>query len=226
MTRLPSSAPAGTQAQRGFTLVELLVSMALLSMVMVGMLSVMRSMAQAQDRVEQRLDGADELRVATAFVETALGRVSARRQPRNLQAGQSPYEFSANAQELVWVGVMPARFGMGGRSYFRLALEGGPSSPALVLRFTPWDGMNTAPDWSAAQSYVIAGSVTSFAMFYEDAWQPVPQWVGAWQRVDSLPARVRIELFTDTGPWPLWIVPMRVLAASQSGGSRFTLGGD
>ena len=226
MTSLPRPALARTRMLRGFTLVELLVSMVLLSMLMVGMLSVMRTMAQTQERVEQRLDGADELRVATAFVETALGRVSARKQPRILQVGESPYQFSANAQELVWVGVMPARFGMGGRSYFRLALEGGSSGPAVVLRFAPWDGMNTAPDWSTAQSYVIAGAVTSFAMFYEDAWQPVSQWVSAWRRVDSLPARVRIELVTDTGPWPLWIVPMRVLAASQSGGGRFTLGGD
>lgn len=226
MTRPPAASRPRTRAPRGFTLVELLVSMALLSMVMVGMLSVMRSMAQAQDRVEQRLDDADELRVATAFVETALGRVSARRPPRVLQAGESPYEFAAGPQELVWVGVMPARFGMGGRSHFRLALEGGSSGAALVLRFAPWDGTNTPPDWSSAQHYVIASAVTSFAMFYEDAWQPVPQWVNAWRRTDSLPARVRIELVTDTGPWPLWVVPMRVLATSQSGGSRFTLGGD
>ena len=61
MTRPPMGA-------KGFTLVELLVSMALLSMVMVGMLSVMRSMAQAQDRVEHRLDDSDDLRVATAFI--------------------------------------------------------------------------------------------------------------------------------------------------------------
>ena len=62
MTRPPMGA-------KGFTLVELLVSMALLSMVMVGMLSVMRSMAQAQDRVEHRLDDSDDLRVATAFID-------------------------------------------------------------------------------------------------------------------------------------------------------------
>ena len=60
---------------KGFTLVELLVSMALLSMVMVGMLSVMRSMAQAQDRVEHRLDDSDDLRVATAFIDNVMGPV-------------------------------------------------------------------------------------------------------------------------------------------------------
>ncbi|MBS0294429.1 MAG: prepilin-type N-terminal cleavage/methylation domain-containing protein [Proteobacteria bacterium] len=213
------------RAPGGFTLVELLVSMVLLSMLMVGMLSVMRSMAQAQERVERRLDSSDELRVATAFVEAVMGHASARRSSRILHAGESPYQFSARPQELVWVGVMPARFGMGGRSYFRLALENGAAGAALVLRFAPWDGAAALPDWNAAQSYIVANAVTSFAMFYEDAWQPVPQWVNTWQRVDSLPARVRIDLVTDAGPWPLWIVPMRVLAANQPGGSRFTTGG-
>ena len=145
---------------------------------------------------------------------------------RALQPGESPFQFSARPQELIWVGVMPARFGMGGRSYFRLALEAGQGGQALVLRFAPWDGAARPPDWNAAQSYVIAPVVTSFAMFYEDAWQPVPQWVGAWQRVDSLPARVRIELATGTGPWPLWIVPMRALPANQPGAARFTMGGE
>ena len=69
---------------KGFTLVELLVSMALLSMVMVGMLSVMRSMAQAQDRVEHRLDDSDDLRVATAFIDNVMGHVSARKPQRAL----------------------------------------------------------------------------------------------------------------------------------------------
>lgn len=219
MTRPPMGA-------KGFTLVELLVSMALLSMVMVGMLSVMRSMAQAQDRVEHRLDDSDDLRVATAFIDNVMGHVSARKPQRALQPGESPFQFSARPQELIWVGVMPARFGMGGRSYFRLALEAGQGGQALVLRFAPWDGAARLPDWSTAQSTVIAPVVTSFAMFYEDAWQPVPQWVSAWQRVDSLPARVRIELATGTGPWPLWIVPMRALPANQPGAARFTMGGE
>lgn len=204
---------------------ELLVSMALLSMVMVGMLSVMRSMAQAQDRVEHRLEYSDDLRVATAFINTAMGHVLARRQQRALRSGESPFQFSGGPQELVWVGVMPARFGMGGRSYFRLALEAGKAGQALVLRFVPWDGAAKPPDWNAAPAYVVASAVTSFALFYEDSWQPVPHWISVWQRVDSLPSRVRIELVTADGAWPLWIVPMRVLPANQPGASRFTMGG-
>ena len=209
----------------GFTLVEMLVSMVLLSMVMLALVSVMRSMGQAQERVDHRLDVADDIRVKAAFVQATLGHVSTRRSSRAVQAGENPYEFWARPQELIWVGVMPARFGMGGRSYFRLALESSPTGASAVLRFAPWDGKGVS-DWSGAQAYPLGKAVTSFSLAYEDARQPVPLWVDAWQRTDSIPARVRITLTTDAGPQPLWIVALRQLPASQIGGARFTTGGE
>jgi general secretion pathway protein J len=216
---------SGLRRFRGFTLVELLVTMVLLSMVMVGLMSVMRSTAQAQDRIESRLRELDDFRVARGFLETALGRLSARRVPRLLQVGESPYQFSGRAQELMWVGVMPARFGMGGRSFFRLAVENGRSGPSLILRYAPWNGASGLPDWAAAEWFEVAPSVKSFALTYEDAWLSAPSWVAEWRRIDSLPARVRIELETESGPWPLWIVPLRWLPANQPGSGRFTSGG-
>lgn len=209
----------------GFTLVELLVTMVLLSMVMVALMSVMRSMAQAQEKVEHRLSLSDDFRVATAFLESAIGHVSARRSSRGLQVGESPYQLIARPQELVWVGVMPARFGMGGRSYFRLALEPGRAGAALVLRFAPWEDTAGFPDWTRTEAFEVVQGVTSFSLFYEDAWQPTPLWVSRWERLDSIPARVRIEVATEEGAWPLWIVPMRWLPAYQPGAGRFTSGG-
>ncbi len=220
-----SSIRPGLRGPRGFTLVELLVTMVLLSMVMVGLISVMRSTAQAQDRIELRLSELDDFRVARGFLDTVLGRVSARRAPRLLQVGESPYQFSGQTRELIWVGVMPARFGMGGRSFFRLAVENGRSGSSLILRYVPWNGAVNSPDWSVAESFEVARSVTSFSLAYEDAWLPVPSWVAEWRRIDSLPARVRIDLETESGPWPLWIVPLRWLPANQPGAGRFTSGG-
>lgn len=220
-----SRIPPRAHFHAGFTLVELLVTMLLLSMIMVGLASVMRSTGQAQDRIELRLSQVDDFRVARGFVDTVLGRVSARRAARLLQVGESPFQFTGRAQELVWVGVMPARFGMGGRSFFRLALERGRSGPSVILRFAPWDGGTGYPDWSAAESFELAHSVTGFSLAYEDSWLPVPSWVPEWRRTDSLPARVRIDLTTEAGSWPLWIVPLRWLPANQPGAGRFTAGG-
>jgi general secretion pathway protein J len=209
----------------GFTLLELLVTMALLSLLMLGMASALRTMAQTEQRVDARLASADEFRVATGFLRSIVGQVSARKNPMPLTQGASPYLFVGAPTALSWVGVMPARYGAGGRNFFHLAVEPVQGEPALVIRFLPWTDSPQFPDWEQAESRVLVRGVASFALTYEDARQTEPLWVNAWERTDSLPDRVRIELHTDTGPWPMWVAAMRSLPASERGGSgRFSAG--
>ena len=213
------------RAWQGFTLLELLVTMALLSLLMLGMASALRTMAQTEERVDARLASADEFRVATGFLRSIVGQVSARKNPTPLNQGASPYLFVGAPTALSWVGVMPARYGAGGRNFFHLAVEPVQGVSALVIRFLPWTDSAEFPDWGQAENHVLVRGVTSFALSYEDARQPEPLWVTTWERSDSLPERVRIELHTDTGPWPMWIAAMRSLPASERGGSgRFSAG--
>ncbi|MBX9836158.1 MAG: prepilin-type N-terminal cleavage/methylation domain-containing protein [Burkholderiaceae bacterium] len=213
------------RALPGFTLLELLVTMALLSLLMLGMASALRTMAQTEQRVDARLASADEFRVATGFLRSIVGQVSARKNPMPLTQGASPYLFVGAPTALSWVGVMPARYGAGGRNFFHLAVEPVQGEPALVIRFLPWTDSPQFPDWEQAESRVLVRGVASFALTYEDVRQTEPLWVNAWERTDSLPDRVRIELHTDTGPWPMWVAAMRSLPASERGGSgRFSAG--
>ena len=211
-------------ALRGFTLVELLVTMALLSLLMLGMASALRTMAQTEERVDARLAKADEFRVATGFLRSIVGRVSARKNPTPITQGASPYLFMGTPTALSWVGIMPARYGAGGRNFFHLAVEPVQGSPALVIRFLPWVDSTEFPDWGQAESRVLVHGVTSLALTYEDARQIEPLWVSAWERTDSLPDRVRMELQTDSGPWPMWVTAMRSLPASERGSGRFSAG--
>ncbi len=209
---------------RGFTLVELLVTMALLSLLMLGMASALRTMGQTEERVDNRLADADEFRVATGFLRTVLGRISAQRSTVPVKEGSSRYLFEGLPASISWIGIMPARHGAGGRNFFHLALEPVQGKTALVIRFMPWMDSTTFPDWTHAQSRVLVRGVTSLALAYEDAHQTQPVWVSSWVRTDSVPERVRLELQTDSGPWPLWVVAMRRLPASEQGGGRFSSG--
>lgn len=209
----------------GFTLLELLVTMALLSILMLGMGSALRTVAQTEERVDARLADADEFRVASGFLRNIMGRVSVRKRAVPLVQGTSPYMFMGAPDAVAWVGIMPARYGVGGRTFFRLAVESLQGESALVIRFVPWLESTEFPDWSQGESRVLVRGVTSFALSYEDAHQASPLWTNAWQRTDSLPERVRIELHTNAGPWPLWVVAMRSLPASErGGGGRFSAG--
>lgn len=211
----------------GFTLVEMLVAMTLMSLLMLGMASAVRTMAQTEERIDVRVERADEMRVALGFIRSVLGRLSMRRVNSITNVGDMPFLFRGEANSVTWLGVMPARFGAGGRHAFRLALESVQGDSALVIRFIPWTGGGTPDDWGGADSRVLVRGVTSLALTYEDARQAAPQWVDQWSRTDSLPAHIRIELNTHGGVWPLWVVATRTLPfGDRAGASSFSSGSD
>lgn len=207
---------------RGFTLLELLVVMSLLSLVMLGMGSALRSTAQVEQRVDARLARADEMRVTTDFLRTVLSRVSAR-QGAPSEAGPDAHYFSGSAHEVSWLGVMPARHGAAGMHHFRLGVD----AAGVVLRYQAWRG-ETQPDWDRTEPLLLVAGATQLAMTFEDDRRAPSQWVDAWTAVDAMPRRVALSVDTPSGPWPVVVVHMRrlpgtdpALAREQSyGGGR------
>src|SRR5450830_1504104 len=125
----------GAQPCRGFTLVELLVAMSLLSLVMLALVSALRTAAQTEERVDRKLQSADELRLVSSFLREVLGRISVQKTPLVKQAGDSPYFFRGEPNEISWLGVLPARHGVGGRHHLRLFLSSTPTGRAQAQAF-------------------------------------------------------------------------------------------
>lgn len=211
----------------GFTLIEVLVVMSLLSLVMLAMGSALRTTAQTEERVDQRLQRTDELRVADGFLRSILGRVAARKVLPPVEQGASEFIFNAQPSQLTWVGVMPARYGTGGRHHFRLQLQASSAGPqALVLQFAPWLDDALPPDWGQASSHVLVQNVQSLALQYEDAQPEPPVWTPQWTVPDRLPQRAMLLLQTDAGPWPAIVIPLRLLPGSDPDASgRAVFGG-
>jgi general secretion pathway protein J len=208
----------------GFTLVEILVAMTLMSLVMLALGAAMRTIAQTEERVDQRLEGADEMRVATSFLSTTLGRISPRKTAASTQVGSSLYLFEGSPQAVTWVGVMPARYGAGGRHFFRLGLEPAGSHSALVIRFAPWDASAVFPEWASAESRVLVSDATELSLSYSDEEGADVSWVPQWTHPQRLPGRIRIALRTPAGDWPDVTIPMRQLPAGDTGRGGFSLG--
>ena len=222
--RLSCSSNSQLSRMGGFTLVELLVTMALLSLLMLGMASALRTMAQTEERVDARLADADEFRVATGFLRSIVGRISARKNPAPMTQGASPYMFAGAPTTLSWVGIMPARYGAGGRHFFRLGVEPVNGEAALVLRFLPWVDSPTFPDWSQAEARVLVTSVTALSIRYEDAREVPSVWGPEWPFRDRLPQRLELTLQTTTGFWPSLVIPLRVPPVEGDSGG-FVIGG-
>lgn len=205
----------------GFTLVEILVVLTLMSVVMLALGAAMRTIAQTEERVDQRLQRADEMRVATSFLISTLGRISPRKSPAPTAVGGSLALFSAAPSSVMWVGVMPARYGAGGRYFFRLTVERHANGADLVIRFAPWSGAGAFPDWASTDSRVLVRGVSQLDLQYA---QQDGSWRGDWTDPLLLPARIRISVHTPVLEWPQIIVALRQLPAGDNGRGGFSLG--
>ena len=201
----------------GFTLLEVLVVMSLLSLVMLGMGSALRTTAQTGERVDHRLLQADELRTATSFIYSTLGRISVQKINAPVAVGVAPYFFVGQPDTLSWIGIMPARYGAGGRYYFKLALGELGGERGLVIHFLPWTDATPLPDWTQAEGRVLVPGGTALALQYLDTTVDAPQWTPAWSSPEGPPDRVMLALQGPEGPWPSLIVPLRATPASTSG---------
>lgn len=209
-------------APRGFTLIEMLLVLVLLSLLVLAMASALRTASQTEERIDTRLEHMDDLRVASTFLRSVLGQVSAQKTSLPVPAGKSPYFFIGTPASVTWVGVMPARYGAGGRTHWRLSLN---DQGALVLQYLPWIDAATVPDWNAAESNTLLTGVTRLALRYEDARSEPPVWTPEWSAIDRLPDRIAIEVETATGAWPPIAVALRILPASDPSSGSFSLGG-
>lgn len=218
----------------GFTLVEVLVAVSLLSIIMVALGSAMRTMAQTESRVDQRLQRMDDLRVASGFLQQVLGRIPAR--TTLAPSGDAPaiIPFRANAHSIEWVGIMPARHGLGGRFFFRLQPEDTSAGQSLVLRFAPWDAAaKNFPEWSQTELRTLAGGLTGFEVLAEGrpagTQPPGPQWpvgwTSGWPVQDQLPQRLRLKITLSSGPWPDLVVPVLALKQGSASSGGFAIGG-
>lgn len=233
----------GGAPESGFTLIEVLVVITLLSLVMLGMATAMRTMGDTETRVDARLARIDKLRTIEHFLRQVLGRVSYQRASSLNTAGAAPaggasgdaLRFQASADSVAWIGIMPARPGMGGRYFFRLAAEPSGAGQDLVLRHTPWSPEQTAlfPDWAAADSEVIVRDIASFSVEAQadragDAaaqatWSS--DWQAGWPVAVALPDRLRLRITDAAGDWPQLTVPVRVTAITDRATSGFVIGG-
>ena len=200
---------------RGFTLMEVLVVMALLSVVMLALGVALRNVAQSESRIDERLVRMDEYRVATALIRSTLGRISARKVSVQVPAGASPFLFAAAPDAIAWVGVMPARYGAGGRTFFRLEVERLEDGDALVVRYQPWADVAAFPNWMQSEFRVLMRGVSAISVRYENVHQIPSAWTVDWPHIQFLPARIGIRLRTDRGELSELIVPLQVLPASD-----------
>jgi general secretion pathway protein J len=204
---------SGRTSEAGFTLVELLVALALFGLLSValfgsirmGMASWTRGTARA-DQVDQTLHAQNLLR---GLIEEAYPLFLA-----DVPAGGHA-DFAGTSQSLDFLAPTPIARGVGGRSRFRIAIARSREAMNLVLTSTvelAWPEQTAQP----ITTVLLAGVAdVQFSYFGAVGADRAAAWHDAWRGQASLPQLLRVRVRYadgDSRNWPELLIAPRITA--------------
>lgn len=210
--------------QSGFTLVELLVAMALLGMISVLLFGGIRFGARSWEAGHERLEQINEIEVAQAVLRRLLGKA---REVTLFDANRSrdAVPFFGRRDEVFFAAPLPAHRGIGGAYGFALQVSRQAGGEQLTLA---WRLQRPETPPSASEDFedqtVLMSDVRDVTFAYYGAAEEgrTPDWMDTWDGTNGLPqlVRVSVEFDLDDGRYwpPLTIAP--ALAATVVGQSR------
>ena len=231
------------RSSRGFTLVELLIALVLITIITVLMFSGLRLGSRAWEGVETVSERVSDLRVARNFIERTLRQA----QQRSLVIdGVSRPVFAGDAESVELVAPLSEHVGIPGLYVLRLGLEDAGEYPRLVL--ARWllhpetlEGGDDHPAWeplidasplfadsSPLDSDVAAGAygrtvllpeVADFELSYFGVaeGEQDPEWSDDWFEQPRLPLKIRLVLTTPRQSWPAAVIELPGAAETNFG---------
>ncbi|MCK0511881.1 prepilin-type N-terminal cleavage/methylation domain-containing protein [Aromatoleum buckelii] len=191
----------------GFTLVEVVVALTLLSLVLLGLVGALRNFGQTSVRLEAQTLAADDLRLVSGLLQRTMARTSSRTwKDPSTQAVRT--WFAGGPEGLVWLGHLPVRHGVGGLNHLRLFVSNtrSPSDERryLALQLTPYAGDDSPPDWGALESLVLLDDIESLQLQYQSLGET--GWLDVWDEPAVLPGFVRVMITVRGRSWPPLVV--------------------
>lgn len=190
-------------AQRGFTLVEVIVALAILSLVMLSTVSALRTLGNTRSSLERHTARIDDIRSVSEFLRNSFATAT----PDALASGgltagggglggiSSQGWFEGGANWVEWKAPMVFGESYGGTFLIRLEMSGSD----LMLRWQSLGG-GGGVNWSTAPSRLVVAGVQRFQLAYRE--QHRGQWLSEWSRSSGTPALVRLQIQAADRYWP------------------------
>ena len=185
--------------QAGMTLVEVTVASVIFAMIMLAVVTAMRTFGQSYDRLKQTTALTTQKREVDRFLRQALRDA----------IPESGY-FDGTEGWLEWVAPIDRVGSAGGLQHLKLEFRG----QNLVLHFAPFDRFGdpqVEPDWGAqVKEVALHGGLERFRVAYRVHpnldWTNTPEPTGDTAPAGALPWAVRLQIEALGQEWPPIIV--------------------
>lgn len=190
-------------SQAGFTLLELLVAIALLGLIAALLGSGLQLGAASRDRVVQTAGELEDLRVIDTFLRqrltAVLPYVSGRR------GDLATVRFEGDEETVRFLVASVFRDETRGIRELRIALDKAPRGNSLVADDAPW-GVDVAAAAAPAARYVLLDTIAraTFSYYGANPAHSAPGWHRQWRNATALPDLIRIDLIPldSSLSWP------------------------
>ena len=190
---------------RGFTLLELLVGMAVFALMAGIVLGGVRLGVKSWNAAAARSAEVEEMRVAHALLRRQL---SSALPLATSRAGGWNLVFEGDAESLTFVSELPGYVSGGGIHLVTLVLVKGVEGKALMMRWRPLNALDSDATQDEA---LLANNLAGLRLEYFGARtrNALPEWRDGWRDLRSMPKLVRLSLWRENGPsWPDLVVAL------------------
>jgi len=201
---------------QGFTLIEVLISMTLLSMMMVLLFGSLKICADSWEKGEQKITDVNKLAVVFNFFHQHLSLA----QPlwNDFTNEEKTYSFQGKAHSLQFVSAMPASAGRTGLQLFSVNLQSNDNDKFINVTLTPFIPLVDGASW-LKEDEILINNVSDFTLSYFGAENGVglDSWQDEWLLKNNLPKLVKINITTDNGiSYPEIIIELKVMGATSN----------
>jgi general secretion pathway protein J len=199
-----------SRARAGFTLLELLVALALLAALAVILLSALQFGTQVWQRGDPPTAGAD---LATAYDTLQDNLERALPIPERMEESNTTLmAFDGTADSVTLVVANPGRVGLLGDTVLRIALGAGEGDPFLAVSWAPYDPKRRLAIDAFNETLTLLPGVRAISFRYfgaRDEDGAAPRWWDEWRDETRLPRLIAIDFETEDGRRRSWSFRLR-----------------
>ncbi|MCK5665767.1 MAG: prepilin-type N-terminal cleavage/methylation domain-containing protein [Thiotrichaceae bacterium] len=198
------------QFNRGFTLIEVLIAMSLMSIMMLLLFASLRISARNWDAGEKRIDEISQMAAVQNFFQRHLS--SVRPELNEISEGDLELAFKGDAKRLEFVASLPSSAARLGLQIFTVKLTNEDDAKAIVVGIEPFYPTADGEEWKK-EEVILVNEVNTikFSYFGNFEQDDEPEWHESWREQHVLPLLIKVEIEFENGIyWPAMIVSTRI----------------
>lgn len=201
---------------QGFTLIEVLLAMTLLSIMLALLFASLKICAQSWERGEQKIYAVGETAGVVNFFQRHL--VMAKPLWNDFTKEERSLSFQGDNQSLQFVSAFPASAGRAGLQLFSVRLLNEDRDNVIKVSIVPFYPVADGEDWFS-EDEVLLRHVAGFSIAYygQEQGEKESRWQNQWLQREQLPKLVKIDITLDNGAfWPAMIFDMKLAGGANA----------